>query len=1390
MLQSPKRFMLMIGIVWLAAAGTPAAQSPPAPEPPPEVSFWGREPIEVTSPVRARRVLNGVWRFQPAGAAGQPSADWGYIRVPGSWASAFRGYPGVVRPGAGWPTDLRTAGRAWYEYRITAPAEWADREVVLHLDRVSTEAEVFVDGKKAGAATWPAGDVVLTGLLTPGRAAALRLLVTAKEPPPRESFVDFNIAQRQRSGLMMRGLIGDVWMECRPRGPRVDGLYIRPSVRKRQLEVDVELAGLAGAGDARFDVAAETLDGRTVRRWNETRRVGVRKEETVALQLAWPDPKLWDFRQSNLYRLRVRATGMGLNDDFAERFGFREFWIEGRNLFLNGSPFRLRPISLAGAPQNTREVIEATIRGFLNENYNLQELWPRPAEEPGSTNERELIATVADELGWPLMSGVTSMDSVLRSWDQPGVKEAWEKQFVADWKKLRNHPSVLILVSTANRFAHGDDQNPLRIGNSKTMPDAAPHYVDITRRGAEAIEIMRRYEKTRPLTHHHASYLGDIQTANMYLCLIPLQEREEWLSAWAKSGDRPWMAIEFGLPLFFTALRGRWGYFLTANTEPFYTEFEAIYLGRRAYELEAENYRRDIVEFHAGGDLYRTKNPSSGYDSTWHSHDLDPGWIELQALFIKNTWRAWRTWGVTGGMTPWAPAGPYNVWTDGPRKPLPPFEAGRLGPYIPDAPANLFEGKTSRWEENLPRREALREGNQPSLAYIGGPREAFTAKDHHFYSGAQVEKQAILINDHREPKDYHAAWKITLGTKELGGGSRSGRLGVGENAFLPFDFIVPAVTAKTTGAIHLTARIGSDQHADTFAWRAFPLLPSAKKPLLVFDPEGESSRMLSALGFALSEWDGKPAKGRVLVIGRHAFTRNAALPGPVASFAASGGRVVILGQSPERLRAAGFRVARYVTRRLWAAQPSHPVLKGLDDEDLRDWRGKGTLIPETAYVGLDSPAQPSKWGWHWGNRGSVTSAAIEKPHHSGWTPILEGEWDLAYSPLMELHYGDGLLIWCTLDGEGRQGSDPVSDLLISRTIEYAAAATPRPRASGTYYLGGESGRRLLYGVGLRFEVAREVPSAPGLLVLGEDAAPNGAALTAFIEKGGRLMALPGSAGPRLLGFRPERRRFRSSTTVPDWPEARGLSVSDFHVRTDIDADLLVGGPGQVAAGGLLGRWAKGGGVALIMQIAPDRFDLEKQPYLRHSSWRLTRTLTQLLANLGGAFEMDAVSAALALDGGTDFHGLSGIWRYRKKSLDLANQALRGEYRDYDWPLVTIPGAIPGTGPLWLRRQIHIPERWAGRSLLLSMGQAPGPVFLNGVKLERQGESYAIPPDLAKPGFPALVIETQGGARIACPEHQMRIAPAGTLQTGVRGFYVPGFREEFVFSDDPYRYFRW
>ena len=62
-----------------------------------------------------------------------------------------------------------------------------------------------------------------------------------------------------------------------------------------------------------------------------TAAAAVEAKETQTLTLSWPwaDPRLWDVGQPNLYTLRLKVTGAGLDDEYNQEFGFREFWVEG-----------------------------------------------------------------------------------------------------------------------------------------------------------------------------------------------------------------------------------------------------------------------------------------------------------------------------------------------------------------------------------------------------------------------------------------------------------------------------------------------------------------------------------------------------------------------------------------------------------------------------------------------------------------------------------------------------------------------------------------------------------------------------------------------------------------------------------------------------------------------------------------------------------------------------------------------------------------------------------------------------------------------------------------------------------------------------------------------------
>jgi beta-galactosidase len=250
----------------------------------------------------------------------------------------------------------------------------------------------------------------------------------------------------------------------------------------------------------------------------------------------------------------------------------------------------------------------------------------------------------------------------------------------------------------------------------------------------------------------------------------------------------------------------------------------------------------------------------------------------------------------------------------------------------------------------------------------------------------------------------------------------------------------------------------------------------------------------------------------------------------------------------------------------------------------------------------------------------VATGAPEKPHRSGWRPILECEFDLAYSPLMELDLGRGRVLWCQLDLEDHAAVDPAAARLARQVLEYARTAPLAPRVEATY-LGGDRGAALLDQVGLTYQRATALPRS-GLAVIGADAVVDRAALEAFAEKGGTVLVLPRAQADAGFGVRlVERADHLGSLTPPPWRECRGLSASDLRVRAESPAWVIAEGI-ETGADGLIGRRAVGRGVMVFCQVDPERFAADQRTYLRLSRWRSTRALAQLLANLGGAFHLD------------------------------------------------------------------------------------------------------------------------------------------------------------------------
>ncbi len=1401
---------------------------------------WGDEPRHDVSRTRSLFYLNGIWRFAPVeGEARTPAADdWGMIYVPGDWRNKHPRRPGLVAQGSGavWRQyDGEAVNAAWYQRPLAVPADWAGRPVVVQFERVSTDAMVYVDGRQVGTIRWPRGEVDITDAITPGKPAVLQVLVLASADADQVAEL-MEQADRQvtmkKFQLDSRGLTGDVILASRPAGPRVSDVFVKPSTRKQQVAVQFELTGVKQAGQVNVQAVMQDMNGKTEKTFNTVLPVIASDVQTLEASWPWADARLWDLDKPELYNLKLRVTGAGVDDEYPQRFGFREFWIDGKQFYLNGVEIRLRPTISRGDdwPGDDRSVegTRALLKGLREAGFNFIEFWPFNELERGTYHFREHVAAVADEQGLLAAGNALNMFPYMVNranwsfiWDKR--KDEYRRDVAADLRRYRNHPSIVMWTTTANFFGGFGDMDPRAMGvGGLTRPR-------IKQAGRwryhpasdEAFAMIKQVDPTRPAFAHMAIDVGDMDAVNFYLNMLPLQEREEYISHWAEHGNRPYMAVEFGCPVIPTPLRGRMAFHEAIFTEPLATEYQAIYLGARAYRTESDEYRAEVRK------MFRR-------DQQWGRWQLNapmkasPPFQEMQTLFIRNTWRSWRTLGWTAGNVPWSMAEGF-VWSDTSRQVAKrcEFKPGMPGPYRPILTQMAIAPLQAPGWTVLPAGHELKAVNSETLAWIAGENDRheiarLTSKDHHFASGDTFRKTIALINDHRTEKPYSLTWSAHLGERRIAGTDEpiKGRIGPAKNVLLPISIDLPQITEpKINGQIRLSARIGEHSHEDVFTFRVYGEPAPTRLEVALFDPVGKTAAMLGELGITTTQWSGEPTE-QLLVIGREVLSDGRKLPADLEAFVRNGGRAVVMAQHPDWLHdSRGLRVAAYVARRAFPVGVGDPLLPDIDAEDLRDWSGHGTLVEARPDYFSDmhrkGPGGLPYYGWKWGNRGSVSCAAIEKPHLTGWTPLLECEFDLAYTPLMMLNYGRGRLVWCTLDLEDAVSRDPAAAAVARTLFDHIAAAPRQPRAQTVHYVGNDDDWKWVQQLGIHCKRSTALDNEAELAIIG-NGFDDDQSLQTFIEQGGKAFIIARPAGESILGLTARSSEgLRPSVDAPNFSESRGIGASDLHTRVDMDMTTFANGQRFV-------QHERGSGVAILCQMDPRQLQADRLTFNRLTRWRQTRAVCQLLANLGASFDGDR----------TIFHdaepmslSLSGQWKARHTVKldaaktaakahddpgisDAAGQAVRPGFDDSKWSTVKLPGMldtlIHSDGEVVLRRSVDIPGSWAGRQIVFSSGAIDdfdtfyfdghvcGSTDASAEKPWSTPRKYVIPAELARPGRHVIAIrlfDRFGGGGMQADGDHITLTPEAPGRPVTR-MYHPDYRNDFRLGDDPYRYYRW
>lgn len=1210
-----------------------------------------------STPTRERVCLNGLWRWQPGRDRAEtvPAGGWGFFKVPGFWpgnTNYIQEDCQTLHAHPDWKgADVRGLTAAWSERELTIPDTWKGRRIALSVEYVNSFAVVHLDGKKAGEFRFPGGELDLTESCVPGKSHRVSILVVAL--PLKGvllSYTDTNSAREVKGTVERRGLCGDVWLTSTP-AARIADVKVDTSVRNSEFALNVALAGLAP--NTTYSLKVVVRDGgRVVREFaGNPFRAADLKAGRITIADMWKPEKLWDIHTpQHVHEATVSlvAADQVIDTHFPVRFGFREFWIDGRDFYLNGTRLQLSAVPLDNAQISARTAsYDGTVetlkrlQGFginfvYTHNYGC---------EPGSHVSFAEVLRAADDVG--MLVAVSQPHFAHYDWKAADADAANGYARHAEFyvRAAQNHPSVVAYAMSHNATGYDEDMNPDRIDGLKDYHDDnwSRNNAGLARR-AEA--IVNRLDPGRIVYHHSSGNLGSMHTCNFYLNFVPAQEMSDWFEHWAAKGVKPVFLCEYGVPFTWdwTMYRGwykgqrEWGG-ARVPWEFCLAEWDAQFLGDRAYKItdaEKRNLRWEADQFRKGTLWHRWDYPAQVGSAEFDDRQ------EVFARYITDNWRAHRTWGLSAN-SPWE----YEAfWKPRPgvnrrRKELevdweklqrPGFSVDYVAPR---QGWMSVDGEPADWVPTAAAKALIR-NNRLLLAYVAGAAPGFTSKDHNFVAGEAVEKQLIVINNSRVPVTGECEWSLDVpGAKA---GSRTIAVNPGEQTRLPIHFDLPEKLSPGTHELSATVRFKKGEtQTDTFAVHVTPrpaAVPAGGK-VAIFDPKGETAKLLAGHGV-----DCEPVAANadlsgfdLLIVGKQALTADG--PGPDVTRVRDGLKAIVFEQSAGVLeQRLGFRVAEYGLREVFRRVPEHPVLDNVSAAHLRDWRGEATLLPPRLAYTLRPRYGPTiKWcgidvprPWRCGNRGNVASVHIEKSARGDFLPVLDGGYALQFSPLVEYRDGKGLVLFCQADVTGRTATDPAAELLAANVLRYASAWKPTPRRK-TLYAGDPAGKKHLDAVGLSpINYAKEKLNDDHVLIVGPG---GGRILTGdahsigewIKDKSGRVLVI-GLDQAEARSFLPFPIETKPGEHIAAYFEPQtsasrlvGVGPADVQNRDPRPVPLVTGGA-EAVGNGVLARAANAD--VVFCQLVPWQFDPNRSMNLKRTFRRVSVLVSRLAANLGAA----------------------------------------------------------------------------------------------------------------------------------------------------------------------------
>jgi hypothetical protein len=240
--------------------------------------------------------------------------------------------------------DKHYTGAAWYQKEVDVPEDWENKSIELFLERCHWETQVWVNENYVGLqnSLGTAHRHDLTKFLSPGKNK-ITICLDNRVKDIQVGDDAHSVTDNTQSNW--NGIAGDI--KLIQKDPlSISGVRIFSDIENNRARVEVSIENITGQkqkGKLKLAARSTSIDlPQKIKDFNVDFSLDDSTETIIVDYPMGDDVRLWDEFNPNLYELTVKLDAGAYNDLHQEKFGMRDFSVEGTRFTINGRPLFLR----------------------------------------------------------------------------------------------------------------------------------------------------------------------------------------------------------------------------------------------------------------------------------------------------------------------------------------------------------------------------------------------------------------------------------------------------------------------------------------------------------------------------------------------------------------------------------------------------------------------------------------------------------------------------------------------------------------------------------------------------------------------------------------------------------------------------------------------------------------------------------------------------------------------------------------------------------------------------------------------------------------------------------------------------------------------------------------